>query len=98
MIKEKQNNIGFWGMFIIFLIVIVFIALLSSDGKSQTQTSTQPSVPVYTAENCIHDLAIRNANAIKKDMDNGVSYSDTKLANQLSEYERQKTECYENFQ
>jgi len=54
-------------------------------------------ISIYTAENCIHDLAIRNANAIKKDMDTGVPFSETKEANRLAEYEKQKSECYKNY-
>ena len=96
MIETKQS-IGFWKLFIIFLIVIFFIALLTSSGEPQTQTSTQSSTPAYTAENCIHDLALQNANAVKRDIENGVPFSETKEINRLSEYERQKSECYKNY-
>lgn len=96
MIENKQN-IRFWKLFIIFLIIILFVVLLTSSGEPQTQTSIQSSTPVYTAENCIHDLALQNANAVKRDIENGVPFSETKEINRLSEYERQKSECYKNY-
>ena len=39
MIEKKEKSIGFWGMFIIFLLVIVFIVWLTSGGESK---SNQP--------------------------------------------------------
>ncbi|MDP4011959.1 MAG: hypothetical protein Q8P72_07115 [Candidatus Roizmanbacteria bacterium] len=45
-------------------------------------------------ENCVRDLALRNAEMIKKKMDSGVPFSEIDMVNQLSEYERQKSECY----
>ena len=71
--------------------IILLIILITIGGGEEKSI---PSMPVYTAENCVHDLAIRYANAVKQDMDNGIPFSDTKMANQLSEYERQKSECY----
>jgi len=50
--------------------------------------------PVYTSENCVHDLAVQYADKNKQIIDSGKYLSDSQLANQLSEYERQKSECY----
>lgn len=89
--KKQKKDIGI----ILICVVIIIIGLVVAwSSPNENQTST---VPVYTAENCIHDLAIRNANEVKKDMDNGVPFSDTKESNRLNEYERQKVECYKNY-
>lgn len=99
MIDNKQTKISTkTGIIIILsLFVLIFLISMSSPNKDLKVDNVQ-TTPVYTAENCIHDLAIRNANAVKKDMDSGVPFSETKEINRLSEYEKQKTECYKNFQ
>ncbi len=45
-------------------------------------------------ENCVRNLALKNAELVKQKMESGVPFSESDMANQLSEYERQKRECY----
>ena len=84
MIENKQNNIGFWGMFIIFLVVIAFIALLSSDGKSKTNQpkELQPNDAQVQWEN-------------KQNVEPKTSTIQTPIANEdtTNEYGSSLTEC-----
>jgi len=88
------------GVVLVVIGVIAFVYMLVFDnGTSSPPAPNAPSTTgvAYTAENCVHDLAAKYADAVKRDMDNGVPFSETKAASQLSEYERQKSECYKKY-
>jgi uncharacterized membrane protein affecting hemolysin expression len=71
---DKKQNIGFWGMFIIFLIIILFVILLTSGGESQSnqprQLQTNDAQAQWEKEQ--NDIAKRKLKNIYEGIDNGL--------------------------
>jgi len=73
MIEKKEKSIGFWGMFIIFLLVVAFIALITSGGESQTNQpkELQPNDAQAQWEKEQNDIANEKLKRIYEGIDNG---------------------------